>query len=157
MQLAFQCPRCAAPFQVAAAHQGQAVACPHCGGAVAIPAATSPTSWPGEARESLAGDSKRTVGQRAAYHVHVVSADREPPPVRGAPAGRDSPPTAEAPPIAFAERTRKVVKFEGEAYEVRSLSSQERAAFRRRVNLVVFILTAAALAVAVLGLLWWRG
>jgi hypothetical protein len=70
-------------------------------------------------------------------------------------AERHAPPPGS--PIAIREQHSRIVQLAGEAYEVRSLTSEERAAFRRRVNFIAFVATAAVLAVAVVALLLWRG
>jgi hypothetical protein len=135
-QLAFQCPHCAEPFQVAIVQQGQAVVCPHCGQAVAVP------PRPGA-----------NVSPPTSTHQQRL-ADRDPPPFRRAEASGKDRASGES-PISVQAEPKRIVHHAGQAYEVHSLTPEERAAFRRRVNLVVFGITALALALAVVGLLLW--
>jgi hypothetical protein len=149
-QLTFRCPLCEGAFQVASEDQGQAVACPHCGGAVATPSADAPAAG----RGSEAADYLEAVAEpRSVSHALGTAStprqrvDRGPP--LSDPADRDAPPVRPR-EGRFGEATAQV-------HEIGGLTREQRAAFRRRVNLLVFAISAAILAIAVACLLLWSG
>lgn len=148
--VAFRCPLCQKPFQVAAEHQGQAVACPHCGEAVAIPPPPPPPAALAEADSSPP--------PRFESHTDVPRESRCAPPITPQHRAWPGPPgSGAAPGFQVRESTTTTIQLDGQAYEVRSLTPQERAAFRRRVNACIVGVTATLLALAVAALLLWRG
>jgi hypothetical protein len=148
LRLAFRCPLCEMPFQVAAQSQGQAVRCPHCARPVAIPEATRPAEPADNGLARPPQTRSRTGGERA-----QAPASSTRPRWRLADEG---PKVSENPGVRVLDRHTKTVEVGGQSYEVHSLSPQERRAFRRRVNLWIFAISAALLSLTVAGLLLWR-
>lgn len=122
--LALACPYCSGQIEAAASAAAQVITCPNCHRPVTIPATNPPP---------LAASD--TVAQRG-------SATRS-----------DSPPLPSSPgsPFDLAEPKKVVLNRQGEPIELRRLTPEERARYRRRLNwifaLVGMILLAIALAV----------
>jgi len=126
--LTFACPLCQQAFQADADHLGQSVSCPHCEQPIALP-----MGIPAAADASSTGDA--------------------PPP----PPAIDATNSSTSTTVRVSETGRRTLRAGNEIIEVKELTPKQRAAFRRRVNLVVSVVCAVVLMSAVAGLLWWRG
>ena len=125
-QIELACPYCAGRFSADSAAESRTTSCPHCGRTVTVPAAPR-------------------------QPVPPPLPDSSPPPVLAAPHDtRDLPPRS---PFELAEPAKVIVNRRGEPVPLRRLTPEERARYRRRLNLAFAAIGMAILAIALAVLL----
>jgi hypothetical protein len=131
------CPYCTGQFQVEPAVESRAATCPHCSRPVTVPAMPPPppplTTPPVEV---------------TVRDAEPLSREGEPSPFSGGP-----PPTNAASPDAVPGSAEKVANRPGKQVAVRRRSPEERARYRRRMNVVYALAGLAILLIALAVLL----